>query len=240
MVVLSIEQDLPNEYALVRENEYLLALETMKITEEVYLFAQRIQAAVVEREFGKFLLFTTRNLLEFETGNLQQLSLLKPQSGLRFGTLSVGIGYGETAREAKYNAGLGLLRAKKNGGSQAFKVENNAYFGPIQPEAPSGTDQQKALQIDGQFQKIADTAGISLNSVLKLQWIIDREKTDSFTSRELAGHFGVSQRSMHRLVEKLEHAGFLRIVGRNVRTAKGRPSRVVQLDLKSKAINGRV
>jgi len=229
LVALSIEQDLPNEYALVRENEYLMSLETMKITEEVYLFAQRIQAAVVERELGRFLLFTTRNLLEFETEGLERLSLLTARKDLRFGTLSVGIGYGETAREAKYNASLGLLRARKGGGNQAFKVENGVYSEPIRPASQPDKEYAAGL-IDGAFQKAADTAGISLNSIMKLQWIMDRENTDSFTAKDLADLYGISLRSMHRLLEKLENTGYATVAGRNIRTAKGRPSRILRLD----------
>ena len=52
IVVLAIERDLPDEYALIKENEYQLSLEAMKISEEIYRFSQRIQAAVM-RERSK-------------------------------------------------------------------------------------------------------------------------------------------------------------------------------------------
>ena len=41
IVVLAIERDLPDEY-VIKENEYQLSLEAMKISQEIYVF-QRIQ-----------------------------------------------------------------------------------------------------------------------------------------------------------------------------------------------------
>jgi hypothetical protein len=231
IVVLAIERDLPDEHALIKENEYQLSLESMKISEEIYLFSQRVQAAVVEREIGKFMLFTTKYLFETETEQLQKINILTRQNAMRFSTLSIGIGYGETAREAKFNANLGLLKAKKQGGNQAYKVERNQYFGPIIPTSAQGS--QASDQIDGYFQKIASETGISLNSILKLQAIIDRNKSNTYTPLELANQFGVSLRSMNRLLEKLIDARYARIIGCNMQSAAGRPSRVIRLNFGS-------
>lgn len=230
IVVLAIERDLPNEHALIKENEYQLALESMKISEEIYLFSQRVQAAVVERDIGKYLLFTTKYLLELETEELQKLNIITKQIVQRFGTLSIGIGYGETAREAKYNANLGLIKAKKHGGNQAYKVENNQYIGPI---IPSSSHNKEERHIDGPFQHIAAKTGISLNSIIKLQTIIDQQKNDTFTPNELAKLYGVSSRSMNRLLEKLLDFKYAQIIGCNMRTDAGRPSRIIQLCLTS-------
>lgn len=223
IVVISVERDLPNEYALVKENEYQLALDSMKISESIYLFAQRIQAAVVEQEMGKYLLFTTKNLFEIETDRLQKFSLLDSHNTQRFGTLSIGIGYGETTREAKYKASLGLLKAKKGGGNQAYKVQQNSYMGPINPSVENSSN-----NIDGVFQTIAFESGISINSILKIQLVMDQEKRDSFTSVELAKLYGISLRSMNRMVEKLISAGYVKIVGRRILSTAGRPRRVLK------------
>ena len=226
IVVLAIERDLPNEHALIQENEYQLALESMKISEEIYLFSQRIQAAVIEKEIGKYLLFTTKYLLELETEELQRINIITRQAVQRFSTLSIGIGYGETAREAKYNANLGLIKAKKHGGNRAYKVENNEYIGPIVPN-PS----ESVHHIDGPFQRVASETGLSLNSIIKLQTIIDRQQNNAFTSNELARLYGVSSRSINRMIEKLLDANYAQIIGCNMRTKSGRPSRIIQLRL---------
>jgi len=232
IVVLAIERDLPDEYALIKENEYQLSLEAMKISQEIYRFSQRIQAAVIEKEMGTYMLFTTKPLFEMETEQLQKINILTKQDMVQFGTLSIGIGYGETPREAKYNASLGLLKAKKKGGNRAYKVENNQYFGPIIPvHEPSNSPQDK---IDGYFQEIAFATGISLNSIIKFQTIMDINKKDTFTPLELAKSYGVSLRSMNRLLEKLLDNNYARIIGYNMRNSAGRPSRIIRLNFSPK------
>ncbi|NLE24410.1 MAG: hypothetical protein GX625_03560 [Clostridiaceae bacterium] len=236
IVVLAIERDLPDEYALIKENEYQLSLEAMKISEEIYRFSQRIQAAIMEKEIGKYMLFTTKPLFEMETEQLQKINILTKQNMIQFGTLSIGIGYGETPREAKYNASLGLLKAKKKGGNQAYKVENNQYFGPIVPVHESNGS--PTYQIDGYFQEIATVTGISLNSIIKLQTIIDINKKDTFTPLELANAYGVSLRSMNRLLEKLIDNNYAKIIGHNMRNEAGRPSRILRLCFQPPAQKG--
>lgn len=230
IVVLAIEQDLPDEHALIRENEYQLALESMGVTEAVYLFAQRIQAAVVERELGRFLLFTTRSLLEAETEGLRTFPLLKGPNGLRFGGLSIGIGYGETAREAKYNANLGLLKAKRAGGACTFLVLGPAQMIPLAPAAAHDADRGASSRpLDGRYQQAARQAGISLATVLRLQGVMDFEQRDTFTPAELAGLCRMTTRSANRLLEKLLQAGCAQVVGSHAGTGAGRPSRVVRI-----------
>ena len=232
IVVLAIEQDLPDEHALIRENEYQMALESMGITEAVYLFAQRIQAAVVEREMGRFLLFTTRNLLEAETGGLRTLPLLKGRNDLRFGSLSIGIGYGETAREAKYNANLGLLKAKRAGGAGAFLVMGPQQMIPLAPALEAGADADTpARPLDGRFQQVAQRVGISLATVMRLQGVMDFERRDTFTPAELADLCRMTVRSANRLLEKLLQAGCAQVVGTHAMAGAGRPSRVVRIFL---------
>ena len=76
IVVISMEIDMTDEYGLTSENEYSIMLQKTRITEEVYKFAQRIQAAVVESE-KNYLLFTTKQIVESETHHLRELPILR-------------------------------------------------------------------------------------------------------------------------------------------------------------------
>ena len=111
-------------------------------------------------------------------------------------------------------------------------MENNQYFGPIIPvHEPSNSPQDK---IDGYFQEIAFATGISLNSIIKFQTIMDINKKDTFTPLELAKSYGVSLRSMNRLLEKLLDNNYARIIGYNMRNSAGRPSRIIRLNFSPK------
>lgn len=228
IVVLSIEIDLANEYSLISENEYKIMFEKMKVSEYIYLFAQKIQGAVVEVGIRGFLIFCTKKILERETNDLQKLDLLKTISENTLNTISVGIGYGITAREAKYGANLGMQRAKKEGGHKAFVVYNGKnYVGPITSEK-NKNDQQEIL-IDETFHNIANETKLSINTIFKLHCIREQNKKNCFTPKELAEHFGVTLRSMNRILKKLENKGYAKVVGKRVMSSAGRPSRIVKI-----------
>lgn len=227
IVVLSMELDMINEYSLIHENEYELMAERMKATKEIYTFAQRIQGAVNEVGLKGYNIFTTKSILERETNNLHSLDLLKNVSQNSSNSLSVGIGYGLTARDAKHSANLGMQRAKKRGGNQAFAVHSGKKFiGPI--NAVEDTQKTPAL-IDTTYQQIADVTELSVNTIFKLHCIVEQNQQDCFTPRELSEHFGITLRSMNRILEKLELNDYIEIIGKRVIAGAGRPSRIVKI-----------
>ena len=224
IVVISVEHDLGNDYDLDLENDYGIMLMKTKITEEIYKFAQSIQAAVVENE-KSYMLFTTRKILEFETNNLRELSILNKVNRRTNHTISVGIGFGMTAREAKSNAYLGKNKAIKMGGNQCFVVYDKKNMDRVSP-LDRETDK---IMTDYNFKSISEESGISVNNIYQLKSIIDLYKKDTFTSQELSKEFGNSLRSMNRIIEKLELAGYIEIVGKRIIGKAGRPSRVLKL-----------
>jgi len=224
IVVISVEHDLGNDYDLDLENDYGIMLMKTKITEEIYKFAQSIQAAVVENE-KSYMLFTTRKILEFETNNLRELSILNKVKRRTNHTISVGIGFGMTAREAKSNAYLGKNKAIKMGGNQCFVVYDKKNMDRVSP-IDRETDN---MMTDYNFKSISEESGISVNNIYQLKSIMDLYKKDTFTSQELSKEFGNSLRSMNRMIEKLELAGYIEIVGKRIIGKAGRPSRVLKL-----------
>ncbi len=226
IVVISLEIDITEEYDLTSENEYSIMLKKTRITEEVYKFAQRIQAAVVETE-RNYLLFTTKQIVEFETRSLSVLPILQSIEKKTASTVSVGIGFGITAREAKSNAIVGKNKALKMGGNQCFVVRNRKNIERITPleNALSTQTDPDALP----FKEISENSGVSVNSIYQLKCIMDIYKKDTFTSLELSEEFGNSLRSMNRIIEKLELAGYVEVTGKKIIGKAGRPSRILKL-----------
>lgn len=228
IVVISMEIDLDNEYDLTSENEYSVMLQKTQITEEVYKFAQRIQAAVVETE-KNYMLFTTRQILEFETNNLRELSILRSIHQKTSHTISVGIGFGITAREAKSNAVIGKNKAFKMGGHQCFVVYDRKRLERI--TAFDKVDENEPVVHELPFKEISEKSGVSINKIYQLKCLMDLYKKDTFTSLELAQEFGNSLRSMNRMIEKLEQAGYIEVVGSKIIGKAGRPSRILRVGL---------
>ncbi|MEA1975413.1 MAG: hypothetical protein U9N10_07680 [Bacillota bacterium] len=227
-VVISITIDPINEFSLINENEYQILLEKTKVTQKIYLFAQKIQATVIEVGLKQYLLFCTKSILETETQNFQNLSILSDVSKNTSTTISIGIGYGITVREAKYNAQKGMKKAINSNGNKAFIVYNKKVIGPIvSTEKKLENDTQ--LFIDEKYNLIASDTNISINTIFKLHCIIDETKKKTFTSLELANHLNITPRSMNRIINKLESNNYSKIIGKKVISKAGRPSRIIKL-----------
>jgi len=227
MLVLAVEIDAPNEESIISRNEYQIAFENMKVSEQIYLFAQRIEAAVVEINSGNYLLFSTTSIFENETDNLRNIDLLNMISKNTKSTVSIGIGYGRTANESKYGATLGKKRAKKCGGNRVFVVyEGEKIAGPINNIKSVEVDD---VIIDEKLLEIAEKTGLGKNTIFKLNSIIMQYKIDSITPKELARLYGVTPRSMNRIIVALEQCGYVKTVGKKFITDAGRPSRVIKI-----------
>jgi hypothetical protein len=227
IVVLAININMPDEYSLLNDNEYQFVLDRMRVSEQIYLFAQRIHAAVLETGNNDYVLFSTRNVLEIETDNFNRIALFDSIKKETLSSISVGVGYGQTVREAKYNANQGMIASRKLG-KNAFCIVygSGKKVGPIEYHGKIDPDRNR---IDSKILKVAEASGISVNSVFKLYSIVSREKKDRFTAKELALLFGVSPRSMNRIIKKLEVAGYAKEVGRKVMSDAGRPSRIISM-----------
>ena len=164
--------------------------------------------------------------LESETDNLYNIELFENLKNQIFNSISIGIGYGETAIEAKYNANIAMEKAKQKGENILYVIySGNRIYGPIKY---NNTDD--SLEINKRFYKIADESQVSLNKIFQIYNIIEREQKKNFTSKELATKCGISIRSMDRIIEKLENAGYIEIVGKNIITQYGRPSRIIKIN----------
>jgi hypothetical protein len=141
----------------------------------------------------------------------------------------MGIGYGITVREAKFNAQEGMKNSQNAKGNRAYIVYNNETIGPIASEYQAiENDQEKHL--DEQYNKIAKDVTVSINTIFKLHCIIDETRKDTFTSKELSGHLDITPRSVNRILNKLEEKGYAEVIGKKMISNAGRPSRIIKLN----------
>ena len=125
IVVIAIKIDALDIHSVASKDEYSRMINRMQIMEEVYIFASNIEAAVSEISNKEILLFTTRTILETETNNYEEFSLMEIIEKKTFSTVSIGVGYGETANKAKFNALSGMEKASKDSKSSAYVVYND-------------------------------------------------------------------------------------------------------------------
>lgn len=226
IVAIAISIDALNPYSVVAKDEYEYMLNKMKITGVIYLFAAKIEAAVSEITNKEFLLFTTRKMLEVETNNYNNFYLMEMVENKTFYTISVGVGYGETANKAKFNALYGMNKSIEAGGNLACVVynENNIH------RVIRNREKETRNNIDNILDAISKKTNISPKILYRIYSVVEKNELDTFTASELAKLCGINYRSINRIIQKLESSGYCTIVGERIIKDRGRPSRILKLN----------
>ena len=216
---------------IFNDDEYQYIIDRTNVTRQIYIFAQHIKAAVVEIGVREFLLFSTKYLLESVTKNFENIDIMQTVKTHTASTISLGIGYGNTAQEAKASANLGMKRASSLGGDTVFIVYGkNKIIGPLRfrNHQPLLSARPK---IDEKFLAISDKTEISVKTIFQLHSILKQQGKNQFTSSELAELMDVTLRTMNRIIVKLIQHEFCFEVGKRSLGKNGRPSRIVEINL---------
>lgn len=229
IVAIAVQIDQPKEYSILTEDSYQYIIDRTNITREVYTFAQRIEAAVVEAGVREYLLFSTRYVLEKYTNNYEAIELLNLVSHNTAGTVSLGIGYGNTAQAAKINARLGMQKAANYGNTAYLVYADKKIMGPLGTNNNSITDKRNEL-IDANFQKISEKTCISIDTLFQLHTFCQKRNQLQFTSSELAEGLDITRRSANRILNKLLLREYCFEVGKRIAGKSGRPERILQLN----------
>ncbi|KMO85631.1 hypothetical protein AB840_12560 [Megasphaera cerevisiae DSM 20462] len=226
LVIIYAAIDEINDYSPLTADEYQMTLENLNVAKYIYAFAQKIQGAVFPVTEREFLIFSTRSIIENKTDKFHRFSLIEEIQKNTASTISVGIGFGKTALEAKHHARIGVKRAWKSGGNQLFLVyDKNTVRGPINPAS------DPSLNISDHFLSISSKTGISAFTLGQIHKIITEHGKNEFTASEISDLLNISARSISRTILKLMDAGYCFEVGRKFQHQGGRPSRILRFTL---------
>lgn len=228
LVVMKICFASPTENSVYSSSQTFLFKGRVNVLEAVYLFAQKIGAAVIENTGGICYIFTTKAAIETETCHFTRLELLDfHRSREIVPHIFIGVGFGTDASEAKSNADLGCLKSQKGGIDSYYVVyENNRIVGPI-----TNICKEEKKIVDEPLFNISQKTGISIASLHKLESLINQYHIETITPKRLSELLGISARSMNRILLVLEDNGYAEIVGKASDDAPGRPSRLIRLHL---------
>ncbi len=229
VVAIFVQIDFPEDYSIISRNEYYYIKERNKVTELIYEFADKIEAAVVEFSYNTYIMISTKKILETETQNYTNIELLRSIEKNSLDRVSMGIGYGKTASEAKYKANDAMRKA------MGYKKENIAYIiyedGQIRGPIKYNFKDRKEVKIDDKMLKIADITSVSVNKILSFYNAIDICKKNEFTAEELSKQCNISYRTVNRTINKLEKHGYVETIGKHFGDGSGRPRRIIKFNI---------
>ncbi|MGI6784572.1 MAG: hypothetical protein ACOX5A_10220 [Aminivibrio sp.] len=229
VAVIAIEMDVVDHYAVYGKSELENFFKSKQAAEAIYVFGQRLGAAVIKATNGRYYIFTNTATLRNETKNFKSLDLLGTlASDAGVNRVHIGVGIGKSAFEAKSNADYGRERSSLSGQNGLYIVFNDkTVHGPFIPMGSSPVRKN-----NGGLQEISRKSGLGLTTLKKLDQTLKQYNVDEITPVDLARIYGVSPRSMNRIIAKLEAAGgYVQNMGVDMRHEVGRPSRLLKINL---------
>ncbi len=229
VAVIAVEMDVVDHYAVYGKSELESFFKSKQAAESIYVFGQRIGAAVVKATNGRYYIFTNTVTLRNETRNFKTLDLLGTlASDVGVSRVHIGLGIGKSAFEAKSNADYGRERSSLSGQNSLYMVfSDKTVHGPL---TPLGSHPLK--KTNSRLQEISRKSGLGLTTLKKLDQVLKQYRIDVITPVDLAQIYGVSPRSMNRIISKLETAGsYVQNMGSDMRHEVGRPSRLLKINL---------
>lgn len=225
IAVLCLQMPEEESPGRLTNSEYQYLVDRMKVMEQVYLFAQQIEAAVVEGSNRNVYLFTTKKVLVEVTKHYTNLLFLEQLKNKIFCRIAVGIGYGGTMFEAKKNALSAMQYSMQYDRSVIFIAYGEGKIaGPIETKKSQAVT---TLLAEEKLEQISADSGVSMRYLLKMKNMMEKYKKNTFTSKELAEYCGFSVRNMDRVIEKLMSNGYACISGMRTQAETGRPSRIL-------------
>jgi hypothetical protein len=170
------------------------------------------------------LIVTTRGPLHDATAGFTTLPMLRRLAD-RHDSVQIGFGLGNSAAEAENLARRALSRARRIGPVAAVVSLRGDTDIVLDATAPVPEPQ------DGNLAVIAQRVGLSVSTLLRLREVRQAAGADPLTSRDVAKHLTIQQRTARRMLHRLELAGLAERTGSLASPASGRPLTLYRLTL---------
>jgi hypothetical protein len=199
----------------------------MKVTEKLLLFAKGLQGSLKSAGPGRYVIFTTRGLLNKVTGNFTTIPTIDGLSDQDIEAVTSGIGIGQTVYEAEIHAGKALLTAKEHGqGAWMVFFDDKTVSGPLGKEK-----QITYTYASKELQALSEQTSLSVATLSKIQSILMNIGKKEINAHELAHYMQILPRSARRILLELEEKGIATVVGEENPHPRGRPRKIYRIDL---------
>lgn len=209
--------------ALRRNSEHEVQKLKLDIHRMVLDYVESLDGYLTHLGGDEYLFFTTRGIFERETGGYKTIPLAKDLNKTHGISLSIGMGFGQSASMAGTNARIAMRKAKEVGGNACFIVrEDGTLIGPLEMADPV----QEVLSFtDAELIKRAEDAGMTSAYLSKLLNQRARSGKYEYKVHELAHLLDITVRSAHRLLQLWTDNGLVEISGIE-KVPRGRPRQI--------------
>lgn len=175
----------------------------------------------------QFIIYGTRGSIEKILDDQKLNSLFRRMDHFPVISVSIGFGYGTTAKEAEEHGRIALYYAKQNlVEHQVFlTTSEKKIIGPYNAKAKTHVLKSEEKNV----LEIAELTQLAVSTISKLIQFVKLRQDKSFTSVELAEYFEVSRRSAERIVKKLMEQNFAKKVGEEQPYKQGRPRAIYKI-----------
>lgn len=197
----------------------------LKIMEHLLTYTKSIHGSIKSTRFGRYVIFTTRGLMEDITKNFNRMPDIEDFTPLDQEAMTCGIGIGQTVYDAEINAGNALLHAKECGkGSWMVCFDDKKIAGPLgKPEQLTYSYTSEELEA------LSQKTTLSVMTLNKLKSSLKKLASDELNANELAKYMQIPARSARRILTTLEEKGFAEVVAEEKPHTRGRPRKVYKI-----------
>ncbi|WP_339318907.1 ArsR family transcriptional regulator [Paenibacillus sp. FSL R10-2734] len=197
----------------------------IEFTEKLLAYAKEIHGSLKTVGPGRYVIFTTRGLLEETTNGFRAAPDIHGMEKLGQQGITCGIGMGQTAYEAEINAGTALLHAKKCGrGSWMVCFDDKRIAGPL-----GKPDQLMYSYASEQYHEVSQSTTLSIGTLQKIKSVLRKRSSEEIGANELARYMYITERSARRILMELEAKGFAQVVAEEKPQTRGRPRKIYRI-----------
>jgi len=228
LAAVAIEIIYRGEHSAYSQSMLQVFYHKSSVSEQIYMYAQKLGAAVIESSGDCVYLFTTKAAIQNDTEDFKRFDLLcNLLSRDIVQNAFIGVGLGSDAHQSQRNADAARRHARQSGIDSLYVMqENRRMIGPITVSA-----KEDGRLVDEVLYRISAQTGIGIKALSRLDIILRQYQVKDTTARALAEMYGVNMRSMNRILLKLEQAGYLTVVGKESTATSGRPGRIMRINI---------
>lgn len=226
--VCAIELEVVNETQDNKISDELgKAKESSEVMEKVYQLAWKLDASIDMIKLNHYIIFAEREIVEKNTDVYHDFKMFSELRGFINSKMGIGIGFGGNLRDIRNHARFALKKAMEYKNSCAFMVYDDLTIdGPID----LNYDKPETMEFESYCNRLARETELSTNTIYRLIKIYMQNKDKVFTVSELANLCCVSDKTVYRMVSKLECKGYVIEAGYKICNDAGRPSRCIMLN----------